>query len=36
MFRFTIRDALWLTALVAVVLAIGLSWQAHGRDIMIR
>jgi len=26
MFRFTIRDLLWLTAIVAVILALGTAW----------
>jgi hypothetical protein len=26
MFRFTIRDFLWLTALLAVILALGTGW----------
>ena len=28
MFRFTIRDVLWLTALVAVTLGMSLAWGA--------
>jgi len=35
MFRFTIRDVLWLTALVAVTLGLGLGWwnDRAGREI---
>ena len=32
MFRFTIRDVLWLTALVAVALGIALAWRQDNVD----
>ena len=33
MFRFTIRDVLWLTALVAVTLGLGLGWWRDHRTL---
>ena len=34
MLRFTIRDVLWLTVVVAVALGLGLGWWRDRRDLL--